>query len=194
MADLVESLLTLARADEGRFDLHREPVALGPLVRDVAETTQILGEATGLRVGVTALDEASVMGDALRLRQLFLNLVTNAVKYTGKGGTVDLALTRRADTAEFSVSDTGVGIAGADLPYVFDRFWRADRARSRASDRGGVGLGLSISQWIAHAHGGSITVSSRLGRGSTFTVALPLMHTAASSPIASRGPGAEPKI
>ncbi len=194
MADLVESLLTLARADEGRFDLHREPVALGPLVRDVAETTQILGEATGLRVGVTALDEASVMGDALRLRQLFLNLVTNAVKYTGKGGTVDLALTRRADTAEFSVSDTGVGIAGADLPYVFDRFWRADRARSRASDRGGVGLGLSISQWIAHAHGGSITVSSRLGRGSTFTVALPLMHTAASSPIASGGPGAEPKI
>jgi len=174
MADLVESLLTLARADEGRFDLHRELVALVPLVRDVAETAQILGEDAGLRVNVQSLDDAKVMADALRLRQLFLNLVTNAVKYTGRGGCIELSLTRRAETVEFAVSDTGIGIAGADLPFVFDRFWRADRARSRQSERAGMGLGLSISQWIAHAHGGSITVASRLGRGSTFTVSLPL--------------------
>lgn len=174
MADLVESLLTLARADEGRFDLHREPVALGPLVIDVAETAQILGEEAGLKVSVTPLEEATVLGDALRLRQLFLNLVTNAVKYTSRGGRVDLSLVRRGDIVEFAVRDTGFGIAGADLPYVFDRFWRADRARSRTSERGGVGLGLAISQYIAHAHGGSITVASRLGRGSTFTVSIPL--------------------
>lgn len=174
MADLVESLLTLARADEGRFDLHREPVPLEPLVIDVAETALILGEAAGLRVTVAPLESATVMGDALRLRQLFLNLVTNAVKYTGKGGRVELSLQRRGECVEFAVSDTGIGIAGADLPYLFDRFWRADRARSRTSERSGVGLGLSISQWIARAHGGSITVASRLGRGSTFTVSLPL--------------------
>lgn len=174
MADLVESLLTLARADEGRFDLHREPVALGPLVIDVAETAQILGEDAGLKVSVTPLEEATVLGDALRLRQLFLNLVTNAVKYTSRGGRVDLSLVRRGDMVEFAVRDTGFGIAGADLPYVFDRFWRADRARSRTAERGGVGLGLAIAQYIAHAHGGSITVASRLGRGSTFTVSIPL--------------------
>ncbi len=178
MADLVESLLTLARADEGRFDLHREPVALIPLILDVAETAQILGEDAGLKVSVTALEEVTILGDPLRLRQLCLNLVTNAVKYTSRGGRVDLTLARRVDVVEFAVSDTGIGIAGADLPYVFDRFWRADRARSRQSDRGGVGLGLSISQWIAHAHGGSITVASRLGRGSTFTVSLPVASDA----------------
>lgn len=182
MADLVESLLTLARADEGRFDLHREPVALIPLVIDVAETAQILGEEAGLKVSATPLEEATVLGDALRLRQLFLNLVTNAVKYTSRGGRVDLSLVRRGDMVEFAVRDTGFGIAGADLPYVFDRFWRADRARSRTSERGGVGLGLAISQYIAHAHGGSITVASRLGRGSTFTVSLPTCGEEPASP------------
>ena len=194
MADLVESLLTLARADEGRFDLHREPVPLGALVLDVAETAQILGEDAGLRVHVNPYDEVTVLGDPLRLRQLFLNLVTNAVKYTSRGGRIDLSLTRRGDTVEFAVSDTGMGIAGADLPYVFDRFWRADRVRSRSSERGGVGLGLSISQWIAHAHGGSITVSSRLGRGSTFTVALPVATAPTALPESNLGaPGSDAK-
>jgi signal transduction histidine kinase len=183
MADLVESLLTLARADEGRFDLHREPVEMAPLVLDVAETAQILGEEAGQKVTVAPLVSATVMGDARSLRQLFLNLVTNAVKYTSRGGRVDLSLERRGEMVEFAVRDTGIGIAGADLPYVFDRFWRADRARSRSSDRAGVGLGLAISQYIAHAHGGSITVASRLGRGSTFTVTLPVR--AEEAPVAA---------
>jgi len=191
MADLVESLLTLARADEGRFDLHRKPVDLNILVRDVAETAQILGEEAGITVTVEPLEAATVMGDALRLRQLFLNLITNAVKYTARGGKIDLSLVRRGAMVEFSVSDTGIGIAGADLPYVFDRFWRADRVRSRQSGSGGVGLGLAISQYIAHAHGGSITVASRLGRGSTFTVTLPLPadHDTSDDP-----PSAAPEV
>ena len=191
MADLVESLLTLARADEGRFDLHREPVALVPLVIDVAETAQILGEEAGLKVSVTPLEEATVLGDALRLRQLFLNLVTNAVKYTSRGGRVDLSLVRRGDMVEFAVRDTGFGIAGADLPYVFDRFWRADRARSPTSERGGVGLGLAISQYIAHAHGGSITVASRLGRGAPFPVSRPRRREEPASKEADE-PAVEP--
>jgi len=174
MADLVESLLTLARADEGRFDIVREAVELEPLVREVMETATILGENAGLQVTLLRDDPCIVEGDRIRLRQLFLNLVTNAIKYTPKGGDVELSLTASEETAVFSVRDTGIGIAAIDLPHVFDRFYRADRVRSRQAERGGFGLGLSISQWIAQAHGGVLTVQSRLHRGSTFTVTLPL--------------------
>jgi signal transduction histidine kinase len=182
MADLVESLLTLARADEGRFDLHREPVALEPVVTDVLETATILGEDAGLTVTLSQIEPATVLGDRTRLRQLFLNLVTNAIKYTPRGGRIEIGLTCRDDVATFTVRDTGIGIAAADLPYIFERFYRADRVRSRASERGGFGLGLAISNWIVQAHGGSLSVSSRLGRGSTFTVTLPAERPA---PLAS---------
>ena len=174
MADLVDSLLTLARADEGRFDLHREPVLLDHLARDVFETALILGEDAGIKVTMPIAEEAVVLGDRKRLRQLFLNLVTNALKYTPRGGDVELSLSKDTEEVSFSVRDTGIGISAADLPHVFERFWRADRARSRVGERGGFGLGLAIGQWIAQAHGGALTVQSRLHRGSTFTVTLPL--------------------
>lgn len=174
MADLVESLLTLARADEGRFDIHKEPVALKPLVQDIHETALILGEGAGVAVNFPFTADVTVMGDPTRLRQLFLNLVTNAIKYTPAGGKVELGLGLHPDNVTFAVRDTGIGIAAADVPHIFERFWRADRARSRLSERGGFGLGLAISQWIAQAHGGTLTASSRLGRGSLFTVTLPL--------------------
>ena len=175
MSDLVDSLLTLARADEGRFDIHREPVELGPLVRDVYETAAILGEHAGLIVTMSVLEEGTVDGDARRVRQLFLNLITNAIKYTNRGGRVELSLSHRVGgEIAFTVRDSGIGISAGDLDYVFDRFWRADRARSRGSERSGFGLGLAISQWIAQAHGGRVTAQSRLGRGSVFTVILPL--------------------
>ena len=174
MSDLVDSLLTLARADEGRFDLHRTPIELEPLVREVFETAVILGEDGGLTLSLSSMENGVVMGDRARLRQLLLNLVTNAIKYTPRGGRVELSVTRRsADETAIAVRDTGIGISATDLPHVFDRFWRADRVRSRASERGGFGLGLSIAQWVVHAHGGTITVQSRLGRGTVFTVLLP---------------------
>jgi signal transduction histidine kinase len=182
MSDLVDSLLTLARADEGRFDIHREPVQLGPLVRDVYETAMILGEECGLSVSMSVLEEGVVDGDARRLRQLFLNLITNAIKYTPTGGRVELSLSQRVgDEIAFTVRDTGIGMSAADLSHVFERFWRADRARSRTSERGGFGLGLAISQWIAQAHGGRIAVQSRLGRGSVFTVTLPMLTNVAAA-------------
>lgn len=194
MANLVDSLLTLARADEGRFDIHREEIRLEPMMREVYETASILGEEAGVTVELSVAEPLVIQGDPVRLRQLFLNLATNALKYTPRGGTVTLALEHRGDQAAFSVHDTGQGIAAADLPFIFDRFWRADRARSRGSERGGFGLGLSIAQWIAHAHGGSISVASRLGRGSTFTVLLPFepssTHAAYTAHVAyaSHGP------
>ena len=175
MADLVDSLLTLARADEGRFDLHREPVALEPLVAEMLETATILGESAGITVRRLGTEPATVSGDPDRLRQLLLNIVTNAIKYTPRGGTVSIGLDRRGDQAAVTIDDTGVGIASVDVPFIFERFWRADRARSRG-ERGGLGLGLSIAEWIAQAHGGGITVASRIGRGTTFTVQLPLLH------------------
>ena len=174
MADLVESLLTLARADEGRFDLHRERVELEPLAREVFETATILAEPAGLTVTMAEPARVAVFGDRARLRQLFLNLTTNAIKYTPRGGSVEVSLISYEHTAAFSVRDTGIGIAASDLPHIFERFYRADRARSRGTERSGFGLGLEISQWIAEAHGGTISVRSRYGRGSTFTVTLPV--------------------
>jgi signal transduction histidine kinase len=111
--------------------------------------------------------------DRNRIREMLLNLVTNAIKYTQPGGTVALGLWQDDGWAVITVADTGIGIAPGDLPHIFDRFWRADPARSRTGERPGTGLGLAITKWIAEAHGGSITVQSRSGRGSTFTVRLP---------------------
>jgi len=191
MADLVDSLLTLARADEGRFDLYREPVQLGPLVREVVETARLLGEEGELTIDAPLIEEAEVLGDLTRLRQLMLNLVTNAIKYTPRRGRVTITLARGEEVVSLSVVDTGIGIAAADLPYVFERFWRADRVRSRASERGGFGLGLAICHWIAQAHGGQLSVQSRLGRGSTFTVTLPLAG-APGSGMTGEYPAVEP--
>jgi signal transduction histidine kinase len=102
-----------------------------------------------------------------------MNLLSNAVKYTPQGGRVRLWLEREDGQARFGVSDTGIGIAPGDLPHIFDRFYRADTARTRTADRPGVGLGLAICRWIAEAHGGTIEVQSRPGRGTTFIVTLP---------------------
>ena len=112
MSDLVDSLLTLARADEGRFDIYRVAIEIDPLVREVYETAVILGEDAGLTLTMPSLENAVVMGDRTRLRQLLLNLVTNAIKYTPKGGRVEVSVTRRPhDEIAIAVRDTGIGIA-----------------------------------------------------------------------------------
>ena len=174
MTELVDGLLTLARVDEGRLELHTEPTDLRALVAEVHETGQMLGEEAGLSVLLEQPDGPVVAEvDAGRIRQLLMNLVSNAVKYTPAGGTVWVTLSATPDAATIAVRDTGIGIAPGDVGRVFDRFWRADSARSRTGERPGIGLGLSIGKWIAEAHGGSLAVSSRPGRGSTFTVTIP---------------------
>ncbi len=173
MAEMVDSLLTLARADEGRASLHLEQVDMRDLLADVAETAGILGEQASVEVRVDVPDAGfPIQGDPSRLRQLLLNLVTNAIKYTPAGGLVTIEAQKHERQMSISVHDTGIGIAPGDLPYIFDRFWRADPARSRTGERPGSGLGLAISRWIAEAHGGTISAQSRPGRGTTFTVTL----------------------
>jgi signal transduction histidine kinase len=120
------------------------------------------------------------MGDPDRLKQLLLNLVSNGLKYTPEGGGVSLSLSRDDEWVRVDVVDTGIGIPAEDLPHIFDRFYRVDKARSRAM--GGTGLGLSIAHWIAEAHGGQLSVVSEVGKGSTFTVKLPLAPETAPNP------------
>ena len=138
------------------------------------ETAEILGEQQ--EVSVTFELPASklvVPVDAARIRQLLMNLITNAIKYTPAGGQVVIRLSEDADNVVLEVQDSGIGIAPGDTPNVFERFWRADPARTRTGDRPGSGLGLAIAKWIVGAHGGTIGVQSRPGRGSTFTATLP---------------------
>ena len=174
MTELIDNLLTLARADEGRAPLVLEECDVRDVVVDVYETAGILGESAGVDVATHVPDRpVPIQADHGRIRQMLLNLLTNAIKYTPRDGRVDIELEDYDTRVVFVVRDTGIGIAAGDLEHVFDRFWRADVARSRAGARPGVGLGLAITKWIAEAHGGTIAVQSRPGRGSSFVVNLP---------------------
>jgi signal transduction histidine kinase len=174
MSELVTNLLTLARADEGRASLALVDTDLRILMADAGETAEILGVERQITVKVD-LPPYPVMlpVDAPRVRQLLMNLVTNAIKYTPPGGAVTLRLVDASHTVTLSVQDTGIGIAPGDLPNVFERFWRADIARSRTGEHPGTGLGLAISKWIVDAHGGTISAQSRPGRGSLFSATFP---------------------
>jgi signal transduction histidine kinase len=174
MTEMVDNLLTLARADEGRAPLALEESDLREVVSDVSETAGMLGEDAQVTVKTEMpAHPVRLPVDRHRIRELLLNLVTNAIKYTPPGGQVGLSLAEDDEAVTLVVSDSGIGIAAGDLPHIFDRFWRADPARSRTGVRPGTGLGLAITKWIAEAHGGSISVQSRPGRGSIFTVRLP---------------------
>jgi two-component system OmpR family sensor kinase len=168
MRRLVNDLLLLAQADAG-LKLYRLPVEVDTLLLEVYRQAQGLAQGVTVRLG--AEDQASVSGDADRLRQLLLNLVDNALKHAPAGsGEVTLTLRRSGGWVQVGVEDNGAGIPPEDLPHIFERFYRADPSRSRP---GGSGLGLAIAKWVAEAHGGRIEVESQVGRGSTFTVWLP---------------------
>jgi len=171
MTRLVNDLLLLARADAGSLPIEREPVELDTVLLDVYRQLSLLKEP--VKIVLEEVDQVLVSGDADRLKQLILNLADNAVKYTSAGGTVRLSLSKTEDEAHLTIADSGIGIAEEDLPYIFERFYRVDKARTRA--HGGSGLGLSIAKWIVDVHGGRIHVESEAGEGTTFHVILPLM-------------------
>lgn len=172
MTRIVDELLFLSRADMGAVKMELLPVALETLVEDIHRQATLLGQDRAIEVMLGTVVPARVQGDELRLRELLLNLVENAVKYSNPKGKVTISLVTDGQQAIVSVTDQGIGIAPDDRPKIFDRFFRTDEAR--AHTKKGTGLGLAICSWIAEAHKGRISVHSELGRGSTFTVTLPL--------------------
>lgn len=173
-SSLVEKLMLLARADAGAETLQRVPVNLTDCLREACNDGRILAAAKGITFQE---DIASLMlvveGDPHALHRLFLILIDNALKYTPSRGSIVVSLSQGDNFAVTEFRDTGIGITVEDQPHIFDRFYRADKARSR--EFGGVGLGLSIARWVAEAHGGSIAVESSPGDGSIFRVRLPLV-------------------
>lgn len=172
MSRLLSDLLLLAQSDAGAMAIKRTPLELDTLLLDVYRQARVMASPRDgqLKVTLGAEDQAMVEGDPDRLKQLLLNLVENAIKYT-PSGEVKLSLLKQDGQVGLRVSDTGMGIPSEDLPHIFERFYRVDKARSR--EKGGAGLGLSIADWIAKAHGGFIKVESQPGKGSTFTIWLP---------------------
>lgn len=172
MSALVDQLLALARADAQSEPVTFERFRLDELLDELALDAESLSREKGIIFRVEEIEELAIAGDRPKLKQLLLNLVDNAIRYTPAGGSVSLSLRREAETAVVAVSDTGIGIAAEHIPHIFERFYRVDKARSRA--QGGSGLGLAIARQIAEAHGGRIEVESKVGVGSTFSVLLPL--------------------
>ncbi len=170
---MVESLLLLAKAEAGKLTLNRRRSDLDALLLDTMAAMQVLAQE---RVQLVLTDLAPVQAevDPDRLKQVLVNLISNAIKYTPDGGQVFVGLQADETQAYFTVRDTGPGIPAEDLPHIFDRFYRAEKSRTRRQKAGGFGLGLSIAYWIVQAHGGKIEVASQEGKGTTFTVVLPL--------------------
>ncbi|MGA2496776.1 MAG: ATP-binding protein [Tepidisphaeraceae bacterium] len=170
MKSLVESLLVLARADAGKLEIRPEPFDLKQAVEDCVELVGPLATGKTVRIKLD-LQPLSLTGDTFRVNQVITNLLTNAINYNREGGSVSISVQPEGDWAVLTIADTGVGIAETDQEHLFERFYRVDKARSRAL--GGTGLGLAICKSIIEAHGGSITFTSKIGEGTTFSVRLP---------------------
>ena len=174
-SQVVDSLMLLARTDSGKEALDLAPIDTRAVVRSAAEQGERLAANQGVTFHLDSTEDAlPIQADAEALRRALLILMDNAAKYTPRGGSVHVRVERQNGFAMASVSDTGIGIDQEDLDRIFDRFWRADKARSR--QQGGAGLGLSIAKWIIDVHGGGISVRSEPGKGSQFTVRLPLQE------------------
>jgi two-component system sensor histidine kinase BaeS len=168
---IVDDLQDLAAADAGQLRLHPEPVDAAELAGHVAAALADRAAAAGVTLTVDATGDCALEADPVRLRQVVGNLVTNAIRHTPAGGRVTIRVSSTVDEVTLAVADTGTGIAAEDLPHVFDRFWRAEKSRSRQT--GGSGLGLAIVRHLVQAHGGTVVAESEVDAGSTFTVRLP---------------------
>jgi heavy metal sensor kinase len=175
LSRIVDDLLTLARVEAGQMSVNKERVQMDRLLNDIHEDALILAVKKRISVTMERNDGVQITGDPVRLRQLLRALVSNAVRYTDPGGQISIRSERGTRDIAISIEDTGIGIPPDSIDRIFDRFYRVDEARSRA--HGGSGLGLAIAKWIAEAHQGSIHVRSTPGKGSCFTVHLPISPT-----------------
>jgi len=169
---MVGDLLLLANAESGKLTITLRLVELDAVLTEVFQQMRILA-ADRVQLKLTEIDQAQVNGDRDRLKQVFINLISNAIQYTPQGGAVSVCLRLEPEQVRVNITDTGPGIPAPDLDHIFDRFYRGEKSRTRAKG-GGYGLGLSIANWIVDKHGGKIEVESVEGQGSTFSVLLPL--------------------
>jgi len=174
LTHLVENLLHFSRSERQTAHVTPEPTALAPLVQEVMDGFAPLAAARGVTLSAAVPSDLVVPADPGAVRQMLLNLLDNAVKYSNRNGEIRLAADRRGDAITLSVSDDGIGIGSQDLPRIFERFYRADKARSR--ELGGTGLGLSIVKHIAQLHGGSVEAESEPSRSTTIRVTLPAVN------------------
>jgi heavy metal sensor kinase len=172
---MVGDLLLLAQAESGKIPLDLQPVEVDTILLEVFQQIRILA-GDRQQVKLVEIDQLTVNGDRDRLKQVFLNLGGNAIKYTQPGGQIQLGLYRDGGQARVVVSDNGPGIPPGDLPHIFERFYRGEKSRTRSRDGSSFGLGLSIAYWIVKNHGGRIEVDSKVGKGTTFCVWLPLAN------------------
>jgi heavy metal sensor kinase len=171
MARIIDDLLLLSKADIQDMKLNIENISLRDLVADVCVSMEIFANNKEISLIVNELADVRLAGDELKLRRMLLNIMENGIKYTPKGGVVNVSSYTTNGYVCIDVKDSGIGISGDDIKYIFDRFYRADRSRKRES---GSGLGLSISKWIAEAHKGVIEVASQPSKGSQFLIKLPI--------------------
>ncbi|AST05640.1 histidine kinase [Anoxybacillus flavithermus] len=175
MTKLINDLLTLARTDDAKLQIERKPFELRACAERTLQSLQELANKKNITLQFHASEQIEFVGDEDKCTQLLYILLDNAIKYTPEGGTVSLSLAqhviKQRKVVTMSVADTGIGIAPEHLPRIFDRFYRADKARTRQI--GGHGLGLSIAKWIVEAHEGNIHVESEVGKGTTFTITFP---------------------
>ena len=174
MNQMLNDLILLSKSDSAQIELRTFPVRLDLLLTDLLSLFQALSDQKEITLTTGPLIDIVVMGDKMRLQQLFTNLIDNAIKYTPKGS-VQVSLDKEEEMAVIKVRDTGIGIPEEERERIFKRFYRIDKSRSR--ETGGVGLGLSIAEWIAHAHQGKIEVDSEVNKGSVFTVRLPIQNS-----------------
>jgi signal transduction histidine kinase len=178
MSAIIGKLLFLARADAGKVNYNFGQVNLKELFTELSSDIEVLAKEKGIKFNIVPAENIVVKGDRVNLRQMFLNLLENAVFYTPDGGSITGSVEQRDGMAVAAISDTGAGIPPEHLPYIFERFHRVDDSRSRTA--GGTGLGLAIAKDIAEAHGGKIEVESKVGKGSTFYISLPVCSTSSN--------------
>jgi len=168
---MINDLILLSKFDTTQKELKRAPLRLDLLIQDLSHLFHVLAEQKNIALEIGTLEEVTVMGDKVRLQQLFTNLIDNAIKYTPKGS-IHVTVEKKESAGLVKIKDTGIGIPKEEQEKIFERFYRTDKSRSR--ETGGVGLGLSIAEWIVRAHHGRIEVDSELNKGSTFMVYLPV--------------------
>jgi len=174
LSRIIDDLLLVAKSQMGQVPMERQEIDLKQFIEDFADEAEMFTSQWHISFLLGKVEPAVILGDALRLRRVLLNLIDNAVKYNVPNGSVTVSLERTHDSAKIIVRDTGIGIPEAEQEKIFDRFYRVDKEHSRAM--GATGLGLYIVRWVVETHGGEIDIKSESGKGTTFFISLPLYH------------------